>query len=260
MNLLFVNNRHLFTGFIGMHFGFDYLTPNLTAMKRATILGVMAAMILAGACQPLPESRFIPSKKKVELGEEIAFYNQSRNAVEYEWDFGDGSYSTLFEPTHVYDASGVFTVILTAWSRSGQADKSYFDIEVVAPVILEVEVLEYYDQYPVAGASVILYPSERDWDNETNAVVEGFTNSSGKVIFTNLKQQAYFIDVWHPTHNNYTLRAEDVGFIRTDRLTSSQLNHFIAWVDYVGDKKGAAHDRNVLVKNRGRSVVQTAKK
>ncbi len=229
-------------------------------MKRALILAAAAVMILAGSCHPLPESRFSTNKLKVQLGEVVEFYNRSNNAVEYEWDFGDGTYSVNYEPSHAYQASGIFTVVLTVYSRSGQIDKSYLDIEVVAPVMLEVEVLEYYDFYPVAGASVILYPTEKDWDNETNGLVEGFTNASGKVIFTDLEPRVYYIDVWHETHNNYTLRAEDVGFIRTDRLTADQLNHFIAFVDYIGEKGTQARGSRTPGILKNRSVPTTAKK
>ncbi len=126
--------------------------------------------------------------------------------------------------------------------------------------MLEVEVLEWYDQYPVQGASVILYPTEADWDNETNAIVEGFTNSAGKVIFTDLGPYVYYIDVWHATHNNYTLRNEDVGFIRTDQLLKNELNQFIAWVDYTGTKGTAARDRKLLLPLKSRSAATSVKK
>ena len=126
--------------------------------------------------------------------------------------------------------------------------------------MLEVEVLEYYDQYPVQGASVILYPTEADWDNETNAIVEGFTNSAGKVIFTNLGPYVYYIDVWHETHNNYTLRNEDIGFIRTDQLQKNELNQFVAWVDYTGTKGSAARDRKQLMPLKNRTFTTSKKK
>ncbi|OPZ55638.1 MAG: hypothetical protein BWY89_01298 [Bacteroidetes bacterium ADurb.BinA012] len=151
-------------------------------------------------------------------------------------------------------------MILTAYSKSGSIDKSYLDIEIISPTMLEIEVLEYYDQYPVSGASVILYPTEKDWDNETNAIVEGFTNASGKVVFTNLQPRVYFVDVWHSTHNNYTLRDEDTGFIRTDQLEKNQLNKFIAWVDYTGTKGATARDRKQLVPLKSRTVSATVKK
>ncbi|NLE34559.1 MAG: hypothetical protein GX622_05620 [Bacteroidales bacterium] len=228
-------------------------------MKRILILTAAAVIILC-SCEIQPESYFFSDKIKVEVGEDIFFYNGSNNATDYEWDFGDGTWSDAFEPVHSYDGSGIFTVVLSAYARNGNVDRSYIDIEVVSKTMLEVEVLEYYDQYPVVGASVILYPTESDWDNETNAIVEGFTNASGKVIFTNLQARVYYIDVWHETHNNYTLRNEDVGFIRTDQLYSNELNQFVAWVDYTGTKGAATRDRKQLLPLKSRTVASTVKK
>jgi hypothetical protein len=229
-------------------------------MKRLLISTVAAAAILLSACEVQPESSFFSNKVRAEIGEDIFFYNNSFNAVEYEWDFGDGTWSDAFEPVHSYSGSGIFTVILTAYSKSGNVDKSYVDIEVLSPTMLEIEVLEWYDEYPVEGASVILYPTESDWDNETNAIVEGFTNSSGKVIFTNLGPYVYYVDVWHPTHNNYTLRYEDVGFIRTGQLLKNELNQFVAWVDYTGTKSSDVRDRSQLLPLKDRSPAVVIRK
>ncbi len=191
-------------------------------MKRMIFLTAVAAIMLS-SCEIQPEAYFYTDKVTAEIGEEIYFTNGSYNASHFEWDFGDGTWSDAFEVVHSYSASGTFTVVLSAFSSSGNVDKSYAEIEILSPTMLEVEVLEWYDQYPVQGASVILYPTETDWDNETNAIVEGFTNSSGKVIFTDLGPYVYYIDVWHANHNNYTLRNEDVNFIRTDQLYKNEL-------------------------------------
>jgi len=215
---------------------------------------------MLSSCDTQPEAYFFSDKVTAEIGEDVIFFNGSYNATDYEWDFGDGTWSDSYEPVHSFNASGIFTVVLTAYSSSGNVDRSYLDIEVLSPTMLEVEVLEYYDQYPVPGASVILYPTERDWDNETNAIVEGFTNSSGKVVFTNLQPRVYYVDVWHATHNNYTLRNEDVGFIMTDQLEKNQLNQFTAWVDYTGTKGASVRDRKQLVPLKSRTVETTARK
>lgn len=215
---------------------------------------------MLSSCDVQPDAYFFTNKVEAEIGEEILFYNGSHNATDYEWDFGDGTWSDAFEPAHSYSASGVFTVVLSAYSKSGNVDRSYLDIEVMSPTMLEVEVLEYFDEYPVAGASVILYPTLSDWDNETNAVIEGFTNSSGKVIFTNLQPRVYYVDVWHQTHNNYTLRDEDVLFIKTDPLLKNELNQFIAWVDYTGTKSAVTRDRTQLLPLKSRSAEAAARK
>jgi len=234
----------------------------MAVMNRILISTVAAAVIMLSSCDVQPDSYFFTDKIKAEVGEEILFFNGSHNATEFEWDFGDGTWSDAYEPAHSYSASGIFTVVLSAYSKSGNVDRSYLDIEVVSPTMLEVEVLEWNDEYPVAGASVILYPTLTDWDNETNAIIEGFTNSSGKVIFTNLQPRVYYIDVWHVNHNNYAFRNEENGiqYIMTDALLINELNQFIAWVDYTGTKSSVKRDRSQMVPLKERSVKATVRK
>lgn len=228
-------------------------------MKRMIFLTAVAAIML-NSCDIQPDAYFYADKLTAEIGEEIYFTNGSHNGHDFEWDFGDGTWSDAFQVAHSYSASGIYTVVLSAFSSTGGVDRAYAEVEVLSPTMLEVEVLEYYDQYPVQGASVILYPTEADWDHETNAIVEGFTNSAGKVIFTDLGPYVYYIDVWHETHNNYTLRNEDIGFIRTDQLNKNELNQFIAWVDYTGTKGSAVRDRKLLMPLKSRSSATAVKK
>jgi gliding motility-associated-like protein len=49
----------------------------------------------------------------------VNFINQSNGAVSYVWDFGDGTTSTQFNPTHTYNAVGNYTVSLTATNANG---------------------------------------------------------------------------------------------------------------------------------------------
>jgi hypothetical protein len=231
-------------------------------MKRMLISTVAAAVIMLSSCDTQPDAYFFTDKIKAEIGEEIFFFNGSHNATEFEWNFGDGTWSDAYEPAHSYSSSGIFTVILSAYSKSGNVDRSYLDIEVVSPTMLEIEVLEWYDEYPVAGASVRLYPTLNDWDNETNLVSEGFTNSSGKVIFTNLQPRVYYVDVWHVNHNNFAFRNEENGlqYMRTYQLLKNELNQFIAWVDYTGTKSAATRDRSQVVTVKSRSAKATTRK
>ncbi len=228
-------------------------------MKRLIFLTAVAAIALS-SCNLQPDAYFYSDKVTAEIGEEIYFTNGSHNAKEFEWDFGDGTWSDAYEVAHEYSASGVYTVVLSAFSSTGDVDRAYTEIEVLSPTMLEIEVLDWYDEYPVQGASVILYPTETDWNNETNAIAEGFTNAAGKVIFTDLGPYVYYVDVWHETHNNYTLRNEDVGFIRTDQLNKNELNQFIAWVDYTGTKGAVARDRKQVMSLKNRTFSATKKK
>lgn len=49
----------------------------------------------------------------------VQFQNTSANAISYSWDFGDGSTSTVANPSHTYTAPGSYTVSLTVTSRNG---------------------------------------------------------------------------------------------------------------------------------------------
>lgn len=214
----------------------------------------MAVMTLAMvSCELQPDAYFYTDKVDVMTGEEIVFTNSSLNAYRYEWDFGDGNRSTAENPIYAYSSTGSFQVMLTAISKKGNASYAYQTITVRYPTTLEVTVLEFFDKYPVSGASVLLYPTLADWDNETNAIVEGITNSAGKVIITNLEARPYFLDILEANHNNYAFRDEPdyiYQSIITQSLLPNQINRFTAWVDYVGGKGESSlerRDRKVVI-------------
>jgi PKD repeat protein len=222
-------------------------------MKRIFPIFLIIPLIIV-SCESVPHAAFFVDNDEPEVGQEVYFTNDSFNSERYEWDFGDGTYSHEEHPVHVYTGSGVYEVILTAYSRTGLSDEAYMTLVVSIPTLLEVEVLEYYDLYPVDGASVTLYPTLADWDAERNMITEGITDADGKVVFTGLGSHIYYLDIWETNHNNYTLRDEDVDFIRTQQLKLHQINRFVAYVDYTGTKGSNIRDRSVKIKRLERKA------
>ncbi len=55
----------------------------------------------------------------------VQFHANSSNATWWLWDFGDGSSSTLEDPTHVYTTTGPFTITLTIGNDSCQYQYNY---------------------------------------------------------------------------------------------------------------------------------------
>ncbi len=55
-------------------------------------------------------------------GDRVVFVNMSEGAVDYLWDFGDGVFSTLSDPSYRYEHMGKYDVKLVAWSAEGCAD------------------------------------------------------------------------------------------------------------------------------------------
>lgn len=71
----------------------------------------------------LPAARFTGAVN----GAEVSFTNQSVNASQYTWDFGDGITSTLAAPQHTYTANGLYTVKLTAKKGTCNYSNLYTD-------------------------------------------------------------------------------------------------------------------------------------
>jgi PKD repeat protein len=51
----------------------------------------------------------------------VDFFNTSNNANSFEWDFGDGNTSTIFNPSHTYANNGTYTVCLTVFSDCNES-------------------------------------------------------------------------------------------------------------------------------------------
>lgn len=219
-------------------------------MKRIKYIFMVLPLLLF-SCESNPEAHFYTDTSEPAVGQEVFFNNDSQNAEQFEWDFGDGYISDETNPIHIFNSTGTFEVTLTAISRSGLDDKASLTLNVVVPTLLVIEVREYYDEYVVPDASVILYSSLTDWDanDPQRKVLEGFTDANGIAVFSNLDPYVYYVDVWEATHDNWDLGAEDVGFIRTPEVLPHQINWFVAWVDKVDHGKGIGRGaRQVIIK------------
>ncbi len=58
----------------------------------------------------------------------ITFNNLSSDAVTYVWNFGDGNYSNISNPSNDYQDTGVYVVSLIAYNEIGCSDTSYNSI------------------------------------------------------------------------------------------------------------------------------------
>jgi hypothetical protein len=226
-------------------------------MKKLGYL-ILAVPLIMASCSRDPIADFFVSRNIVDVGESVFFTNNSYDADYFEWDFGDGTRSTAYDAKHIYQQEGIYTVTLFAFS--GQyVDKATAVVEVLYPTSLEVIVLEYYDEYAVQDASVLLYPTLDDWIDQTNDLVEGFTNQYGEVIFSNLNSQRYYIDVLEDFHHNYWLAEEDVAWIETHVLVPNELNTFFAYVDYVEPEPGLKSSVDGTTREIARKVAKIRK-
>lgn len=229
------------------------LSPNTfkhLPMKR--LLPLLSIFpLLFNSCVKDPFADFVASNTNIEIGEVVYFTNRSYDAQSYEWDFGDGYTSVNYNVSHFYEDPGRYTVSLTAYGKEGRIDRAFMEIDVyILTGSLEITVFEYYDKYPIYNASVILYPSVTDWENETNPLVEKFTNTQGRVIFNDLTaNRRYYVDIYEANHDNIQLAAEDVGFIESPVVLPDRMNYWTAYVDYYSEGKKSHKDRKSLKKS-----------
>ena len=123
----------------------------IDVMKNKIFIMMVSVLAFTFSCSEfekfeLPESGSIPDETPPsasftgfpeegfeEQFRNYTFSNTSTSATIYDWDFGDGSTSTEFEPMHTFAAEGTYTVSLTATDALGVSDTSVQDIEVVRP-------------------------------------------------------------------------------------------------------------------------------
>jgi PKD repeat protein len=97
----------------------------------------------------------------------VTFTNESKDAISYSWDFGDGNTSTEVNPVHTYAADGTYAVKLTGTGATGSKEVSknvIVDTQTLttvpaAPTELEANVISIYSDAYTDIAGVNLNPN-----------------------------------------------------------------------------------------------------
>lgn len=95
---------------------------SLTTLSKQTLSLIVFLIYNMGIKAQSPVASFTASDSLGCAPLSVSFTNSSLNAVNYEWDFGNGKRSTVAQPTVVYPDSGVYTIKLIAKNLSGNAD------------------------------------------------------------------------------------------------------------------------------------------
>lgn len=206
-------------------------------MKKILILGVITAIFLSG-CEVNPYADFAVKNRAVQPQDIVYFSNLSEHSVSFDWDFGDGTFSNTFSPSHVYTKEGTYTVTLTAVSKDGNVDRVSIALEVYYTE-LEIEVAEWNEfetiEFIVENARVRIYLSYNDWFDQRNYVASGYTNAYGIVSFIGLDARSFYIDVQtfeDPFYDNSALGQDDISYILTPVLKPGYKTTFLAFADY----------------------------
>ena len=227
---------------------------NILHMKKIFYFILIFSLTIV-SCKKTPVAVFRTDTLEPEVGQAVIFYNESQDANRFEWDFGDGFISNETNPIHSFNSTGTYEVKLKAFSKSNLEDNAALTLTVLVPTLLEIQVLEYFQEYVVPDARITLYPTLVDWDNETNKITEGFTDQFGIAVFAGLQNADYWLDVLEQNHDNYALRNVDSTFVHVTQVIPHQINRFTAYVNYVQHTKGAVKGaRSAVIKNLDRKT------
>lgn len=145
-------------------------------------------------------------------GATVTFTNESKGAVSYEWDFGDGTTSTEESPTHTYPGKGKYVPTLYATAADGT--------KAEASTVLHI-----------AKTSAIKLDDNTlsDWDTVTHNVVTAGANA-GNFIMAKYDYDANYVYVYFEQNttevagNIYDLYIDADNDITTGYLTNEIKN------------------------------------
>ncbi len=167
------------------------------------ILGIIVLSL--NSCQKKPVAGFTMSSESVAIGDTVNFTNTSVDADHYEWYFGDGVIVTSVNASHVFKQSGIIPVRLSSYSANGEKVDVYVqDIEVIGATLqMKVYKMFYGSTDNVYDCTVKLYDTYSDYQNSTNVVATGVTDTYGMVEFKNLLAKKYYFDCYKESTSSY---------------------------------------------------------
>ncbi len=137
-------------------------------MRFIQFISLFILIIILLSCSR-PIADFSYQGNKLEAPAEIVFENKSQKAETYEWDFGDGNFSSAEVPKHEYKSSGNYLVILKA--KKGKKERTVEKrIVIDAPEACLVEVKTEFGDMIIELSEAT--PQHRD--NFNKLVEEGF--------------------------------------------------------------------------------------
>ena len=152
------------------------------------------------------------------LPAKINFLNGSDFSGDFMWDFGDGATSSQKDPSHIYTASGNFTVTLR--SNCGSKKAIYTKTIEILPKPTIISLIRYR-----------IYAGEQALSSEkgTPLYMQFLYNNSSKMFSKLYLFKSYPVSWYFPDDiDNGVYKINDPAFLNADFLT------FRIWLDEIG--------------------------
>ncbi len=136
----------------------DLLNTHVAAQVTAASGDVTASVAIAVETDQDPTASFIYSPESPRI-EETVYFNGADSSdpdgaiVSYEWDFGDGSAGSGQKPTHHYEKSGTYTVLLVVRDTVGNSGTTSQPVTVLEGSNPTAS-FEYYPANPLVNEDI----------------------------------------------------------------------------------------------------------
>ncbi len=229
-------------------------------IKSAGYFIVFTALIVLNSCEtPEPYAAFDPNMYSHNPNTEVYFYNNSRDAESYLWDFGDGQTSTEETPSHYYSDTGNYTVSLTAYNKNkAKSDKFEVEIKIKEPEVFLYAIQfsnvsdTHFDGTQVGGNLYYLFNIYLNNDTVySHQQIESFYSNGSNLIY--LRNDDYsnyelLIDKFDETYELEIFSYSSQGTYKSlDKVNFSySSNNIYEDLIYFGSQRGT----NITLRNR----------
>lgn len=171
---------------------------NFRKSSFSTIIAFSVFSLIFQSCEKAVADFYFGPVDNPESYETISFFNESVDAVSYEWNFGDGELSEEINPTHIFDWPGDYNVTLTSYDDRG-SNSITKSIAINEPTVLQLEFFSSGTSGILGDCEVWLYDNENDWQEINRAQIYSYATFNGKCFLLNLEDQVYYVRVYKYT-------------------------------------------------------------
>lgn len=163
----------------------QYHTPGKYAVtliaSNETLVNQVTKEINIGAL-PLADFSF-ESDNFFQAPTTLTFTNNSQHAETFQWDFGDGQYSTEQHPTHEYTSPGDYVVELIAKNEFGQSGSSE-EVEIIAASSEQSSLQKLLNTWTLTSAILDGTPRTSDFAGLVLTISGTFTSPGGTYTYS----------------------------------------------------------------------------
>lgn len=143
----------------------------------------------------------------------VQFTNQSFNATAFQWDFGDGTASSLENPFHTYNTTGNFDVKLTT-NACGRTTTAIKKVNIITLATSETVKKRILKLYPNPASDLLRIEADENISDLKIVDVSG-KKSDCKIL---IKNKEYWIFIDHLNPGSYLLSYKNDGKILSEKF------------------------------------------